>query len=115
MSRRRTGTIAQLPRAARDQVNQMLDDGCRYGKIVEWLAANGQPGVKEHHIKEWKGGGFQEWLDEKRELAREEKLLELSHKIATTNEESKAHEAAIRIATNLLFRIFLKFDPDKLA
>lgn len=113
--RRRTGTIAQLPRAIRDHVNRMLDDGCRFKEIIAWLDSNGHPGINRKQLSRWRTGGYQEWLEENRELAREEKVLELSHKIATTNEESKAHEAAIRIATNFLFRVFLKFDPDKLA
>jgi len=115
MSYHRTGTIAQLPRDVRDEVNRMLDNGCRYKAVVSWLEANGHPGVKASHIGEWKKGGYQEWLEEHRELAREQKVLEFSYKIATTNEASKAHEAAIRIATNFLFRVFVKFDPDKLA
>ena len=115
MSDRRTGNIAQLPRAVRDQVNQMIDDGCRYQKIIAWLGNNGHPGIKPNNLTTWRTGGYQEWLEEQRELAHEEKLLELSHKIATTNEESKAHEAAMRIVTNFLFQVFLKFDPKKLA
>src|SRR3954470_18377673 len=115
MSDRRTGNIAQLPRALREQVNHMLDDGCRYQKIIAWLESNGHPGIKPNNLSEWRKGGYQEWHEESRELAREERLLELSHKIVTKNEASNAHEAAIRIATNFLFRVFLKFNPDKLA
>ena len=111
----RTGTIAQLPRAIRDRINQMLDDGFRYKAIVAWLDSNGHPGVKVSHIGEWKKGGFQDWLKLDRERSREEKLHELSFKIATANEGSKAHEASIRVATNLLFETFLKYDPDNLA
>ena len=113
--RRRTGNIAQLPRAIRDQVNRMLDDGCRFKAIIAWLDSTGHPSINRLQLTRWRKGGFQEWLEENRELAREEKILALSHKIAITNEDSKAHEAAIRIATNFLFRVFLKFDPDKLA
>src|SRR2546426_8876429 len=115
MPYRRTGTIAQLLRDIRDQVNRMLDNGCRYKTIVSWLDTNGHPGIKVSHVGEWKKGGYQDWLEEYRELAREEKVLELSHKIATANQESKAHEAALRVATNFLFQVFLKFNPDKLA
>ena len=115
MPSRRTGTIAQLPRAIRDHVNRMLDDGCRFKAIIDWLAANGHPTVKVSHVGEWKKGGYQDWLELNRELAREEKLRELSYDIATANETSKAHEAAIRVATNFLFQVFMKFDPDKLA
>ena len=115
MSDRRTGNIAQLPSTVRDQVNQMLHDGCRYHKIIAWLNDNRHPGIKPNNLTRWRKGGYQEWLDERRELAREEKLREFSYRIATTNEESKAHEAALRVVTNFLFEVFLKFDPAKLA
>ena len=115
MLRRRTGNIATLPRAAREHVNRMLDDGCRFKEIIAWLDSNGHPGINRLQLTRWRQGGYQEWLDEQRELAREERLREFSYKIATTNEESKAHEAALRIVTNFLFQVFLKFDPNKLA
>lgn len=114
MSNRRTGKVAQLPREARDKVNRMLDDGCRYKPIANWLAANGHPGVTPKHISEWKKGGFQEWLELDRELSKQQKLRELSYDIATANEGSKTQEAAIQIAANFLFQVFLKFDPEKL-
>src|SRR5687768_12553240 len=114
MKHRRTGTIAQLPRAARDKVNEMLDDGWQYQPIIDWLEANGHPGINHDHISNWKDGGFQDWLELKRELARQEKLRELSYDIATANEGSKTQEAAIQIAANFLFQVFMKFDPDKL-
>ena len=113
--RRRTGIVARLPREARDQVNRMLDDGHGYESIVEWLTANGHPEVNRHHIGEWKDGGFQDWLELERELAKQERLRETSYQIATENEGSKTQEAAIQIAANFLFEVFLKFDPQKLA
>jgi len=93
----------------------MLDDGCPYDRIIEWLAAKGHPGVEDGHISEWKKGGFQEWLELEHELSKQESLRELSYDIATANEGCKTQEAAIQIAANFLFRVFLKFDPDKLA
>ena len=114
MSNRRTGKVAQLPRVARDKVNHMLDDGCRYKPIANWLAANGHPDVTPKHISEWKKGGFQEWLELDRELSKQQKLRELSYDIATANEGSKTQEAAVQIAANFLFQVFLKFDPEKL-
>lgn len=107
--------IARLPREVRDHVNEMLDDGCPYEQIIEWLAANGHPGINQDHISNWKDGGFQDWLELERELARQEKLREVSYDIATANEGSKTQEAAIQIAANFLFQVFMKFDPDKLA
>ena len=104
-----------MPQAVRDEVNRMLDDGRPYGTIVKWLAENGHPGVDRHQLGEWKKGGFQEWVELKLELARQERVRELSYEIATANEGSKTQEAAIQIAANFLFQVFRKFDPEKLA
>src|SRR5436189_6333591 len=108
--RRRTGVIARMPRAVRDEVNRMLDDGWPYEKIIEWLAANGHPGVNKDHVSNWKDGGYQDWVELELELARQEKVRELSYEIATANEGSKTQEAAIQIAANFLFQVFRKFD-----
>ena len=93
----------------------MLDDGCTYGTIAEWLAANGHPGVNEDHVREWQGGGFQDWLELERELSKQERVRELSYDIATANEGCKTQEAAIQVAANFLFQVFMKFDPERLA
>lgn len=37
MNHRRTGKIARLPEEIRSQVNQFLDDGLEYRRIIEWL------------------------------------------------------------------------------
>ena len=112
---RRTGVIARMPRAVRDEVNRMLDDGSSYPKIIEWLTANGHPGVNKDHISNWKDGGYQDWVEVQLELARQEKTRELSYEIATANEGSKTQEAAIQVAANFLFQVFRKFDSEKLA
>ena len=93
----------------------MLDDGCRFQAIIDWLAANGHPGVNIKQLSRWRTGGFQDWLELNRELARQEKLRELAYDIATANEGNKPEQAAIQIAAHFLFRVFLKFDPDQLA
>lgn len=115
MSRRRTGAIAQLPRATRDHVNRMLDDGCRFNAIIDWLAANDHPGINIKQLSRWRTGGFQDWLELQRELVRQEKLRQLAHDIATAKDGNKPEQASIQIAAHFLFRVFLKFDPDRLA
>ena len=66
--RRRTGTIACLPHEFRERINQMIRDGVPYRVIIENL---NQPGtaplpddITEHHISEWKKGGYKDWLDD---------------------------------------------------
>src|SRR6266850_1047486 len=68
MSHRRNGKVARLPRAAREQVNLLLDDGKTYAEIIQWLSANGFPGFNGENIRQWKNGGFQDWLNHHEEL-----------------------------------------------
>ena len=69
----RTGKIARLPRAIRQQLNRRLQDGEPGIRLVDWLNAlpetqsvlaaefGGRP-VSEQNLSEWKQGGHREWL-----------------------------------------------------
>jgi hypothetical protein len=69
----RTGKIARLPHAIRQQLNLQTQDGVPETKLVEWLNSlpeaqcvldeqfGGRP-ITERNLSEWKQRGFQEWL-----------------------------------------------------
>ncbi len=63
---RRKGHIARLPKALRDKVNSMLDDGATYGAIIEELNKSTNPPlphpVTEDNVGTWKEGGYQDYL-----------------------------------------------------
>ena len=75
----RTGKIARLPRALREQINRRLEDGESGVELVAWLNAQprakavlkaefgGRP-VNEQNLTEWKQGGFLEWQQQEEEL-----------------------------------------------
>jgi len=69
----RTGKIARLPRALREELNRRLQNGTTGRAIVAWL--NDRPDVRdvmtqhfggnpvnEQNLTEWKQGGYAEWL-----------------------------------------------------
>lgn len=68
----RTGKIARLPRAIREQLNQRLRDGQSGKELVGWLNSlaevktvlaasfRGRP-LSEQNLSEWKQGGYREW------------------------------------------------------
>ena len=80
----RTGKIARLPRAVREELNARIEDGEAAKPLLEWLNSreevvgvlfehfDGRP-ITEQNLSEWKQRGFQEWQKrrETRELARE--------------------------------------------
>jgi hypothetical protein len=68
----RTGKLARLPHALRDEVNQRLHDGQPANSILDWLNAlpevqsvlrehfNGRP-IAACNLTEWKNGGYHDW------------------------------------------------------
>jgi hypothetical protein len=74
--RARTGKIARLPEAIREQLNQRLFDGIPGRKIIPWLGTlpevqrimaeqfTSVP-ISENNLSEWRRGGYQDWLREK--------------------------------------------------
>ena len=70
---KRTGKIARLPRALRDQLNQRLHNGEPGVDLIQWLNAlpevqallaehfNGVP-ISPQNLSEWNQGGFLDWL-----------------------------------------------------
>ena len=61
LAQRGNGFVARLPKAIRDQLNQMMLDGIPYAKIIQRL---GEPAshLKPDHLSEWKKRGHQDWL-----------------------------------------------------
>jgi hypothetical protein len=69
----RTGKIARLPRAVREQLNRRLRDGEQGKRLVAWLKSlpevqsvlaaefSGRT-LSEQNLSEWKQGGYREWL-----------------------------------------------------
>jgi hypothetical protein len=71
-SRRRTGKIARLPLAIRQQLNQRLQNGESGKALIPWLNGlpevqavlaaqfNGQP-ILQNNLSRWKTGGYVRW------------------------------------------------------
>src|SRR2546421_12787800 len=58
--RKPTGKIASLPRAQRDLINQMLDDGATYDAIEVEMAKHGVS-LNGENISNWFQNGFQQY------------------------------------------------------
>ena len=58
---RRNGKMARLPRATRDMINRMLDDGLPYHVILDELGDAAQ-GINFQNLTNWKKGGYQDWV-----------------------------------------------------
>lgn len=79
----RTGKIARLPQAVREDLNRRLRDGQPGKELVAWLntlpevqailsaSFEGRP-ITEQNLSEWRSGGYREWQhwEKTRELTR---------------------------------------------
>ena len=85
--RSRTGKIARLPLAVRQELNQRLQDGQPGKRTIEWL--NGLPDVQAvlaaqfhgepvtpNNLSRWKQGGYLTWESEQRALEAAGRLAE---------------------------------------
>ena len=107
---RRNGTVARLPNAVPDQLNQMLLDGFPYRQIIEKLGDSARE-LKEEHIGEWKKGGHEDWLIQQERAddlgaTREAALSLVKEKAGAT-----VQDAARTIASAQLYELLLSFDP----
>ncbi len=89
----RTGKIARLPLAIREEINERLRENESGQTILEWL--NGQPVVQDilkaqfegtpindQNLSNWREGGFADWLGEQEKVHKIHKLSELSLRLA---------------------------------
>lgn len=89
----RTGKIARLPLAVREELNMRLRDNENGQTLLAWLNAlpvcveriestwNGEP-INDANLSMWRSGGFAEWLKDQDSVSRIEKLGELSVRLA---------------------------------
>ncbi len=105
----RTGKIARLPHAVREELNRRLRDGEPGGPLLEWLNAHeevgevlqnhfdGQP-INKQNLSDWRLGGHRDWLrhQETRDLMRH-----LSEQGDELLEETRGEAVSDRLAAVL--------------
>ena len=89
----RTGKIARLPPAVREELNRRLREAEPGGPLLEWLNAlpeakavlaaqfDGQP-ISKQNLSEWRLGGFRDWERHQDALARVGQLAEQGNDLA---------------------------------
>ena len=110
----RTGKIARLPRAIREQLNCRLDDGEPGAKLVEWLnslpevqevlkAGFGGRAISEQNLSEWRQGGFGDGQRQQQARDHVRRLTDQSEALDEATEETNVSD---RLATVLAAELF---------
>jgi len=109
--RARNGKIARLPAEVRDLVNQMIYEGEFYNAIIAALKGLGYPGIRPQNLSEWRKGGFQDWLRDRREVEDlkldREALLEMANNAGSEASVTKANEILLSL------RLYRMLSEDK--
>ena len=78
----RRSKISKLPAVIRDQLNESLDAGVEYPRILDWLAEQGHSEIQAYHLSRWKDSGFQDWLARHQHTEELEMKLDWIEKLA---------------------------------
>jgi hypothetical protein len=115
MNHRRIGKVARLPENIRNQLNEFLDDGLEYQRILDWLAQNGFPGFTHNNISRWKDGGYQDWLRHYSRLDELEFKLKWAAQVAKDFQSNSLHQASLALTSLQFFEMLNRFDSAALA
>jgi len=112
----RTGKIARLPLAIREELNRRLQDGQPGTQLVEWLNAlpkvrailkadfEGQP-IAENNLSLWKTGGYLTWEQEQATHAELDSFMDkaggLQKAAKNVLMDRMAHFLAVKLAVEL--------------
>lgn len=123
MAKARTGKIARLPLAIREEVNRRLRDGEPGPKILAWLHTlpevltvldehfREEP-ISPQNLSEWRQGGYAEWLDRLAQVERTKELAAYGLQLARQNNGGAADGVAA-ITGGQFLEIFESLDVDK--
>jgi hypothetical protein len=101
--RKPTGKIASLPRAQRDIINQMLDDGATYDAIETEMAKHGVS-LNGENISNWFQNGFQQYLQHQDHIAEMRLLRENASDLVQDYNVVQFHQAANQLAVGQIFK-----------
>jgi len=107
---RSKGKIGRLPKAVRDQLNQMIDDGLPYAEIIRVLGDAGK-GLTEKNVSDWRFGAHQAWVKEQQRLAGMRVRQEFAIDLVRENAGATTQQAAYQIAALNLCDLLDDFDP----
>lgn len=116
----RTGKIARLPSAIREELNKRLQEGQLGPQLLPWLNSlpetlkvlddhfAEQP-INAQNLSDWRNGGYQDWLNKKDRVHRVRELAAQATELARANGGSIA-EGALAIASGRILEALEKLD-----
>jgi hypothetical protein len=99
---RRNGNVARLPKAVRDRINLMIEDGVPYVEIIGRLGEDGN-GLDKSNLSRWKNGGYQDWVVEQAFIRRTRARQETAQELARDFDATEVNAAALQLGALHVF------------
>jgi hypothetical protein len=110
---RRRGNVARLPKAVRDKINVMIEDGVPYKEIIERLGEEGK-GLGKSSLTRWKNGGYKDWLAEQAFITRTRARQETPAELVKDFDGTDVNHAALQLGTLHIFEALRDLGPGTL-
>jgi hypothetical protein len=107
------GNIAQLSKADRDKVNQMLLDGFTYDQIINSLGEAGK-GLTRSNLTHWKNGAHKDWLAEQAFIESTRVRQETPAQLVRDFDATQINHAALQLGTLHIFDALRQLRPGSL-
>jgi hypothetical protein len=108
--RSRTSRVSRLPRAVRDKVNQMLDDGFLYKDIIKMVKEETGVELNHQHLSTWYHGGHERWQAERLRVQDMRETREFVREEMRESQGKEVAEAGLKVAASQLYEILVKFN-----
>jgi hypothetical protein len=105
LPRKPRGKIASLPKARREEINRMLEDGATYKTVADHMNATHNLDLNTSNVGNWFDDGFQQYLRHREWVAEMRNLREGASDLLEPPEETlKLHQASNELAVLQIFR-----------
>jgi len=111
------GKIAQLPKALRDEVNSMLDDGIAYARIIARIQQADPPvpySISPTNISRWKDNGYQRYLAHQHCLTELRGNRDDAQEMVAKDDTTTLPEATLQIIASHYYELLRSFSPTPL-
>jgi len=108
-ARRSRSKIAKLPKATREQLNQLLADGFSYREVTEKLGEEAKH-LNEMDLSRWMHAGHQVWLKHQSWLDHVTSSFEKAKDLVSEGKAFSIHEANLHIAATTMNETMLGCD-----
>ena len=107
---RHNGKIARLPKALRDKINTLIQDGYCYPDIIEKVGEAAKD-LNPMNLSRWKDSGYKDWVLQQTWLNHTRQRQEPASALCTDFDATELNHAALQLGTLHIFEALRDLHP----